>query len=79
MGFRIPSLAKEGILTCTSNCTHSLAPSGARDYLFSFPRGHARGYSHSIVAGGFDVMSYTTRLIPFTSFTMRFDITFNTS
>src|SRR5579864_526228 len=25
-------------------------------------------YSHSIVPGGFDVTSYTTRLIPFTSF-----------
>src|SRR5262249_8024625 len=32
-------------------------------------------YSHSIVAGGFEVMSYTTRLIPFTSFTMRLEMT----
>ncbi len=28
-------------------------------------------YSHSIVAGGLDVMSYTTRLTPGTSLTMR--------
>ncbi|SVA92192.1 uncharacterized protein METZ01_LOCUS145046, partial [marine metagenome] len=27
-------------------------------------------YSHSIVDGGFEVMSYTTRLTPFTSFTI---------
>jgi len=25
-----------------------------------------KSYSHSIVAGGFELMSYTTRLIPFT-------------
>ena len=25
-------------------------------------------YSHSIVPGGFEVISYTTRVIPFTSF-----------
>jgi hypothetical protein len=28
-------------------------------------------HSHSIVPGGFEVMSYTTRLTPFTSLTMR--------
>ena len=28
-------------------------------------------YSHSMVPGGFDVMSRTQRLMPFTSFTMR--------
>jgi hypothetical protein len=28
-------------------------------------------YSHSIVPGGFEVMSYTTRLTPLTSLTMR--------
>ena len=28
-------------------------------------------YSHSIVAGGFDVMSYATRFTPGTSATMR--------
>jgi hypothetical protein len=28
-------------------------------------------YSHSIVPGGFDVMSYTTRLTPLTSLMMR--------
>jgi len=36
-------------------------------------------HSHSIVPGGFDVMSYTTRLIPLTSFTMRLEMVFNTS
>ena len=32
------------------------------------------GYSHSTVAGGFDVMSYATRLIPGTSLTIRAEI-----
>ncbi len=32
-----------------------------------------------MVPGGFDVMSYTTRLIPDTSFTMRLDMDFKTS
>src|SRR6185369_13815304 len=36
-------------------------------------------YSHSIVAGGFDVMSYTTRLLPFTSLTIRVETEFKTS
>jgi hypothetical protein len=36
-------------------------------------------YSHSIVPGGFEVMSYTTRLTPFTSFTIRLEIVFSTS
>src|SRR3954454_22647576 len=36
-------------------------------------------YSHSMVPGGFEVMSYTTRFTPFTSFTMRVEIIFNTS
>jgi hypothetical protein len=31
-------------------------------------------YSHSIVDGGFELMSNTTRLIPFTSFTRRDEI-----
>ena len=31
-------------------------------------------YSHSIVAGGLDDMSYTTRLIPRTSLIMRLEI-----
>ena len=31
-------------------------------------------YSHSIVPGGFDVMSYTIRLTPSTSFTTRLEI-----
>lgn len=36
-------------------------------------------HSHSIVAGGFDVMSYTTRLTFSTSFTMRTEILSSTS
>jgi hypothetical protein len=36
-------------------------------------------HSHSIVPGGFDVMSYTTRFIPRTSFTIRFEIRLMTS
>ncbi len=36
-------------------------------------------YSHSIVPGGFDVMSYTTRFTPGTSFTMRLAILARTS
>src|SRR5438067_8330531 len=37
------------------------------------------GYSHSIVPGGFEVMSYTTRLIPRTSLTIRLEIVLSTS
>ncbi len=36
-------------------------------------------YSHSIVPGGLDVMSYTTRFTPGTSFTMRLAILASTS
>lgn len=36
-------------------------------------------YSHSIVAGGFDVMSYATRLMPGTSATMRPEMRASTS
>ena len=39
----------------------------------------AASYSHSMVPGGFDVMSYTTRLIPRTSFTIRLEMRFSTS
>ena len=38
-----------------------------------------RGYSHSIVAGDFEVMSYTTRFTPGTSATMRPEIFARTS
>jgi len=38
-----------------------------------------QAYSHSIVPGGFDVMSYTTRLIPRTSLTIRLEIVRSTS
>jgi hypothetical protein len=36
-------------------------------------------YSHSIVPGGLEVTSYTTRLTPFTSFTIRLEVFFSTS
>lgn len=36
-------------------------------------------YSNSIVAGGFEVTSYSTRLTPLTSLTMRTDIRSSTS
>src|SRR6185437_9477410 len=36
-------------------------------------------YSHSMVPGGLDVMSYTTRLMPRTSFTIRVEIALRTS
>src|SRR5437667_9194614 len=36
-------------------------------------------YSHSIVPGGFEVTSYTTRFTPFTSFTILLEIAFSTS
>ena len=35
-------------------------------------------YSHSIVAGGFELISYTTRLIPLTSLIILLDISSNT-
>ncbi len=38
-----------------------------------------RPYSHSMVAGGFDEMSYTTRLMPRTSLVMRLEILPSTS
>src|SRR6476646_11076624 len=40
---------------------------------------HSRGHSHSIVAGGFDEMSYTTRFTPETSLTIRLEIFARTS
>lgn len=36
-------------------------------------------YSHSIVAGGFDEMSYTTRFTPFTSLMIRVEMRPNRS
>jgi hypothetical protein len=39
----------------------------------------ASPYSHSIVLGGFELISYTTRLMPFTSLTILVDIRSRTS
>src|SRR5208282_3316311 len=51
------------------------------DLKAALARSEARSsfYSHSIVPGGFEVTSYTTRLTPFTSFTIRVEIIFSTS
>ena len=38
-----------------------------------------RGYSHSMVAGGLEEMSYTTRLTPWTSLMMRLEMRARTS
>ena len=42
-------------------------------------KGRLRAYSHSIVDGGLDEMSSTTRLMPLTSLIMRFETRFNRS
>ena len=42
-------------------------------------RGPPPGYSHSMVLGGLEVMSYTTRVMPRTSFTIRLEIRSRTS
>src|SRR5204863_7838566 len=39
----------------------------------------SEAYSHSMVPGGFEVTSYTTRFTPFTSFTIRLEIVLSTS
>lgn len=43
------------------------------DRMRSYARDMRRAYSHSMVAGGLDDTSYTTRLIPGTSLVMRDD------
>ncbi len=43
------------------------------------PGNEHENYSHSIVPGGFEVMSYTTRLIPRTSLTILLEIVRSTS
>jgi hypothetical protein len=45
--------------------------SAHRRAVFPRPLGRRPPYSHSIVAGGLELMSYTTRLTPGTSFTIR--------
>ena len=46
---------------------------GCRDSLlqYTIPRMESNHYSHSMVEGGFWLMSYTTRLTPFTSLMIR--------
>ena len=63
-----PSKSKMGLQKCCSPiCLLFYC-----DYEYTF-------YSHSIVAGGLDVMSYTMRLICATSLTMRTDTRSSTS
>ncbi len=57
--------------TQKSPCTHGLL------YSWGLMRGNkrlGRNHSHSMVAGGLDEMSYTTRLTPRTSLMMRLEI-----
>ena len=55
-----------------SVCRWRWTKSAIRHALSAFES--ARAHSHSIVDGGFDEMSYTTRLMPRTSLTMRDEI-----
>ena len=43
------------------------------DFVYRVQVNTGRDYSHSIVAGGLPLMSYTTREMPFTSLMMRLD------
>ena len=55
-------------------------PCGAMsEQLLLKPYDNALNYSHSMVAGGFEVMSYATRLMPGTSATMRPEMRASTS
>src|ERR1700730_14179953 len=52
-----------------------LTPAGPHDQNLHLARVNPSWrHSHSMVAGGFDVMSYTTRFTPGTSLTIRVDI-----
>src|SRR4029077_1055442 len=57
---------------------HRLTPRGAPGTC-GIAAGEPPAYSHSIVPGGFDVMSNTTRLTPFVSLTSRLLIRARTS
>jgi hypothetical protein len=59
----IGASAASGNLCCYSS--EAAAASSRRGKILRAP------YSHSIVPGGFEVMSYTTRLTPLTSLMMR--------
>lgn len=66
------------ILLCDRVETNSINPVSQGKVTGQKPCIHAGlrrfdGHSHSIVAGGLLVMSYTMRLIPFTSLTIRVD------
>ncbi len=71
---RILRAAPGGTGHCTELCT---GPSWAQPA--ASLKSRERSYSHSIVAGGFEEMSYTTRLIPPTSLMMRVEIRPRTS
>ena len=72
------------ILLCGRVETNSINPVSQGKVTGQKPCIHAglsrfNGHSHSIVAGGLLVMSYTTRLTPFTSLTMRLEAAARTS
>ena len=54
-------------------------PGFSTPYAAPSARGMGRNYSHSIVDGGFDEMSYATRLMPGTSLMTRDEIEASTS
>ena len=72
------------ILLCDRVETNSIKPVSQGKVTGQKPCIHAGlrrfdAHSHSIVAGGLLVMSYTTRLTPFTSLTMRLEAAARTS
>jgi hypothetical protein len=74
---------RESIATITSvgSIAHPSKASQTVNTIARVPlvRADCAYYSHSIVPGGFEVTSYTTRFTPRTSFTMRFEMVFSTS
>src|ERR1700694_408570 len=60
-------------------CTWNLLSGGHTVKVEPAPSTGLEHHSHSIVPGGFDVMSYTTRLIPRTSLTILLEIVRSTS
>ncbi len=74
------SLSSARSPTCRSGCSASRSPrSSWRCSKRRLSSGSLRGHSHSIVAGGFELTSYTTRLMPVTSLIIRLEILASTS
>src|SRR4051812_13646749 len=66
------SLASFGAHACAPMSELRMAPPHPRPQ-------HTQGYSHSMVPGGFDVTSSTTRFTPGTSFVIRLETRARTS